>query len=74
MALSHRYPRNLEYKMLQRQAQCLVRLARYNQAAEVRDIIECTSNNITSSPYTVFKSDGAIESTDPNERMEGRTK
>jgi len=34
MALKSKYPKNLEYKILQRQAQCLLRLGLYEQALE----------------------------------------
>ena len=44
MALSNKYPRNLEYKMLQRQAQCLVRIGRYNEAKEVLSSCEKAIN------------------------------
>jgi len=44
MALSNKYPRNLEYKMLQRQAQCLVRIGRYTEAKEVLSSCEKAIN------------------------------
>jgi len=31
MALQHKYPKNLEYKLVLRQAQCLIRLAQYKE-------------------------------------------
>eukprot|EP00088_Acartia_fossae_P017124 TRINITY_DN19695_c0_g1_i4.p1 TRINITY_DN19695_c0_g1~~TRINITY_DN19695_c0_g1_i4.p1 ORF type:complete len:754 (+),score=176.17 TRINITY_DN19695_c0_g1_i4:39-2300(+) len=40
MALKNRYPRNLEYKILQRKAQCLIRLGSFTQALEVLDSCE----------------------------------
>jgi len=42
MALNNRYPRNLEYKILQRKAQCLIRLGSFTQALEVLDKCEET--------------------------------
>ena len=35
MALKSKYPKNIEYKILQRKAQCLLRLGSYAEAVEV---------------------------------------
>ena len=34
LALNNRYPKNLEYKLLQRKGQCLTKLKRFNEAEE----------------------------------------
>ena len=34
LALNYRYPKNLEYKLLQRKGQCLTKLKRFNEAEE----------------------------------------
>merc|ERR550539_500086 len=40
LALRFRYPKNLEYKLLQRKAQCLSKLGRFEEAEEAFKLVE----------------------------------